>query len=78
MSNPWSPASEKVTQFVSLDKGLARDIGELVQHQARDAQLEFALESGRSFGVRRIHSEMLLQQALNKELREEPMTAPSW
>jgi hypothetical protein len=78
MSNPWSTASETITQFISLDKGLARDIGELVQQQARDAKLDFAVESGRTFGVRRVHSQMLQQQALNKQLQEDPITAPGW
>ena len=76
-SNPWSTASEKLTQFVTLDKGLAQDIGELNQHQAKDAALEFALESGRSFGMRQAQYNMLQQRHLNVEVRQ-PFTAKSW
>jgi hypothetical protein len=76
-SNPWSTASEKIAQFVSLDKGLARDLGELSQHQAHDAALEFALEAGRSFGMRQAQYNVLQQRHLNAEVRI-PFTAKSW
>jgi len=77
-SNPWSTASEKITQFVQLDKGLAQDLGGLGQHQARDAALEFALESGRSFGMRQMQYSMLQQRHLNADIRHHPFTAKSW
>ena len=77
MSNPWSSASEKLTQFISLDRGVAQDINELTQHQARDAQLDFAIESGRSFGVRQMQYNVL-QQHLNTELRHESLSAKTW
>ena len=78
MSNPWSTASEKLTQFVSLDKGLAKDLGELTQHQARDASLEFAIESGRSFGMRQAQYSVLQQRHLNAEVRGDSFSAKSW
>ena len=75
MSNPWSSASEKLTQFISLDKGLAQDINELTQHQARDAQLDFAIDSGRSFGMRQMQYNVLQQRHLNTELSHDSLSA---
>ena len=78
MSNPWSSASEKLTQFINLDRGVAQEINQLTQHQARDTQLDFAIESGRSFGVRQMQYNVLQQQHLNTELKHESLSAKKW
>ena len=78
MSNPWSSASENLTQFISLDRGVAQEINQLTQHQARDAQLDFAIESGRSFGMRQMQYNVLQQRHLNTEINHDPLSAKSW
>ena len=77
-NNPWSSASENLTQFISLDRGVAQGINQLTQHQARDTQLDFAIESGRSFGVRQMQYNVMQQRHLNTELSHESLTAKTW
>jgi hypothetical protein len=46
--------------------------------QAREDKLEYALEEGRSFGMRAMRAELMQQRHLNKLLRNDPLTAKSW
>ena len=78
MSNPWSSAAERLNRYVSLDRALAEKLAELSRKQSRDTALATALEEGRSFGVRRMHAQMLQQRSLNKDLRADPPTTKSY
>lgn len=78
MSNPWSTASERLNQHVSLDRDLAGKLAELSRRQSRDTAIATALEEGRMYGVRRMHSQMVQQRSLNKEIKSDPLTIQSW
>jgi hypothetical protein len=76
--NSWSSASEKFNLNVGLDEGLRAKLGRLSVRQARDAQLEHALESGRLYQLRQKHAQILQQRSLNRHLASEPLASHPW
>jgi hypothetical protein len=76
--NSWSSASEKFNLNVSLDEGLRVKLGRLSVRQARDAQLEQALERGRLYQLRQKHAQILQQRSLSRHLVSEPIASKPW
>jgi hypothetical protein len=62
----------------SAARGLADRLRALSGAQARDEKIEYALEEGRCFGMRKMRSEMMQQRSLNRLLKGNPITAKSW
>jgi hypothetical protein len=79
-ANPFPTAAERLNRNVmfSAARGLREKLMMLSATQAREEKIEYALEEGRCFGMRKMRSEMVQQRNLNKLLRGDPLTAKSW
>ena len=75
MSNPWGTAAEKLNQYVNLDAGLRQKLTSLTAEQSQETSLEFALEQGRIFGLRKMYYEMQLKRQLNRDMKNPPVEA---
>ena len=79
-ANPFPTAAETLNRHVTLAP--AREMREklkwLSATQARETKLDYALQEGRSFGMRAARAEVMQQRSLNKLLRADPLTAKSW
>jgi hypothetical protein len=79
-ANPFPTAAAQLNRHVTLAP--ARELREklmaLSAMQAREEKIEYALEEGRTFGMRKARAEVMQQRSLNKLLRGDPLTAQSW
>ena len=78
MRSPYTTAAERLNAFVNLDHSLAVDLAELSRKQSRDAALTYAIESGRSYQMRRMHAQMHAQRKLNARLKREALLTESF
>ena len=79
-ANPFPTAAERLNRNVMFPaaRGLREKLMNLSATQAREEKIEYALEEGRCFGMRKMRAEMMQQRSLNKLLRGNPLTAKSW
>ncbi len=79
-ANPFPTAAETLNQHVLLApaRALREKLKWLSATQARETKLDYALQEGRSFGMRSARAEVMQQRSLNKLLRADPLTAKSW
>ena len=77
-ANPFPTAAEYMNRNVSLSRGLSDRLRVLSATQAREEKIEYALEEGRCFGMRKARTELMQQRSLNKLLRGDPLTVKSW
>ena len=77
-ANPFPTAAENMNRNVSLSRGLSDRLRALSATQAREEKIEYAIEEGRCFGMRKARAELMQQRSLNKLLRGDPLTVKSW
>ena len=77
-NNPWKTTADRANAFVNLDRDLAARLAELSRKQSRDTKLASAIEEGRTYPMRQMHSQMLQQKALNRDIKRNPLTVKSW
>jgi hypothetical protein len=79
-ANPFPTAAERINANVTLAaaRGLREKLTTLSAMQAREEKIEYALEEGRCFGMRKARAEVMQQRSLNKLLRSDPLTTKSW
>ena len=79
-AKPFPTAAERINAHVTLSaaRGLREKLMALSATQAREDKIEYALEEGRSFGMRMMRTELMQQRSLNKLLKGNPLTAKSW
>lgn len=78
MPSPYTNITELANAHVTLDRSLAEKLAELSRKQSRDHVTSEALEEGRMFGLRRMHSEMAQQRSLGQAIRMHPPLAKPW
>jgi hypothetical protein len=79
-AKPFPTAAERINAHVTLSaaRRLREKLMALSATQARENKIEYALEEGRSFGMRMMRTELMQQRSLNKLLKGIPLTAKSW
>jgi len=79
-ANPFPTAAEYMNRNVTFSaaRGVSDRLRMLSATQAREEKIEYALEEGRCFGMRKARSELMQQRSLNKLLRGDPLTVKSW
>jgi hypothetical protein len=79
-AKPFPTAAERLNANVifTAARGLREKLMKLSATQAREEKIEYALEEGRCFGMRKMRSEMMQQRSLNTLLKGNPLTAKSW
>ena len=75
--NPWMTASERLCKYARQDRNLSRQLCELSKLQASQNKLAFAIEAGRTFGMRQEKYDHILQSQLARQWRNPPLQ-PHW
>ena len=75
--NPWMTASERLCKYARQDRNLSRQLCELSKLQASQNKLAFAVEAGRTFGMRQEKYNHILQSQLARQWRNPPLQ-PHW
>ena len=75
--NPWMTASERLCKYARQDKNLSRQLCELSKLQASQNKLAFAIEAGRTFGMRQAKYDHIRQSQLARQWRNPPLQ-PHW
>ena len=78
MSVDWQNASDRLNRFRTLDSNLRYDLCVLSKVQSRDDKLAFALEEGRTYGMRQQYYENKLRRDLARSLRNTDITEDHW
>ena len=69
---PWQTAASLFNRNVGLDHQVAKRLKRLSEAQANDAKLAWAIESGRTYGMRAQKCDLRLQKELGKQWRRAP------
>ena len=78
MSIDWQTASDRFNHLRGLDADLQRDLTRLSKAQSRDDKLAFALEEGRTYGVRQQYYENASKRNLARILKVSDVTEEHW
>ncbi len=75
--DPWASAKDRLNKFARQDSRLVGHLNDLSEQQAADDKLAFAIEAGRTYGMRTRKCYALLRQELTKDFRHPP-TETAW
>ena len=78
MSVDWQSASDRLNRFRFLDPNLRYDLCVLSKAASRDDMLAFALEEGRTYGMRQQYYDNKLKRDLARTLRRAEVTEEHW
>ena len=78
MSVDWQTASDRLNRFRTLDPNLRYDLCVLSKAQSRDDKLAYALEEGRTYGMRQQYYDNKLKRDLARTLRRTDITEEHW
>ncbi len=74
--DPWASAKDRLNKFARQDSRLAGHLNNLSEQQAADNKLAFAIEAGRTYGMRARKCYNLLRRELVHDFRHPPVEAP--
>ena len=75
--NPWMTASERLCKYARMDRSLCGQLSKLSEQQASQNKLAYAIEAGRTFGMRQPKYDHILQRQVAKQWRHPPLQ-PHW
>jgi hypothetical protein len=75
--NSWPGAAEQLNNWARVDRSLGAKLAELSEDQSHQNKLAWALESGRTYGMRQQKCQMLQKRQLNKEFAH-PAVEAMW
>ena len=78
MSVDWRSAAERLNQFAHMDPSLRQELSTLSRGEARDDKIAFALEEGRTYGMRQQFYQNKLRRDLARTLKHEDITEEHW
>ena len=78
MTIDWQTASDRLNRFRTLDSKLRYELCVLNKAQSRDDKLAFALEEGRTYGMRQQYYDNKLKRDLARTLRRTEITEEHW
>ena len=78
MSVDWQTASDRLNRFRTLDPSLGYELSKLCVAASRDDKLAYALEAGRTYGMRQMYYDNKLKRDLARTLRNADITEDHW
>ena len=71
--NEWMTAPERLCKYARQDPSLSRQLSKLSEQQSSQNKLAFAIEAGRTFGLRQAKYDHNLRRQLARQWRRAPL-----